>query len=52
VFWAGRLAAALDAFLAGLSSRLAMKSPCPPLDAGVTEMMRLWDMHAAAATDG
>lgn len=45
------LAAVLDAFLTGLSIEARDDVPLPVLDAGITELMRLWDAHASAPTD-
>ncbi len=41
------LATVLDAFLTGLSVEARDQVPGAPLDAAVTELMRLWDEHAA-----
>ena len=48
---ASGLAAAFDAFLAGLSIAARDEVPLPTLDAGVTELMRLWDAHARTSAD-
>ena len=39
------LAAVFDAFLAGLSIEARDEVSLPALDAGITELMRLWDAH-------
>lgn len=42
------LATVFDAFLAGLSIQARDGVCLPDLEAGITELMRLWDAHAAA----
>lgn len=41
------LATVLDAFLTGLSVEARDRVPAASLDAAITELMRLWDEHAA-----
>ncbi len=41
------LAAAFDAFLTGLSVAARDRAPAASLDVAITELMRLWDQHAA-----
>ena len=49
---AAGLAAVFDAFLAGMSIEARDDIRLPDLDAGITELLRLWDVHARTPTDG